>query len=102
MTSGERQSIFLTLHEDSYLRAFTYAALVSAITTGLVLEYRFRDPFGTYIDSVDSGNPLGPGVRLPHFVAVMQTSTVAFVVWMLVLVLLYVCFSLGDSMLAHP
>ena len=80
------------------MRAFVYASMVSAVTTGLVLEYRFLNPFGTYPDSkdTDTRNQLNPRV-----IATVQTMAVTFVIWMLTLVVLHVCFSLGDSNVAQ-
>ena len=92
-----RYPALFPIREDTYMRAFMYASLVAAITTGLVLEYRFVNPFGTYADSGDSNYAQQ---RHPHVIATVQTMVVTFIVWAITLVLLHVLFSLGDSSVA--
>lgn len=83
--------------EDTYLRAFVYAALTTAVTTGIVLEYRLLNPFGTYVgeDSVDVRT------QSPRLASVLQTCAVAFVATLLSLVVLHILFAMGDSLLVR-
>ena len=78
--------------EDTYLRAFVYAALTAAITTGIVLEYRLINPFGTYMaeNRIDAHS---------HITAVLQTCAVAFASTLIALVILHLLFAMGDSLL---
>lgn len=83
--------------EDTYLRAFTYAALSTAVATGIVLEYRVTDPFSMY---VASGSV--PAVAHPSGANLLQTCAVAFMATLLTLVVLHRLFALGESLLVYP
>ncbi len=103
MTGGSsaRAPLLFRLREDTYLLAFSYAALTAAVTTGIVLEYRLSDPFGTYL-SPHGGRDLSLVRPSSRASAVLQTCVVAFVATMFSLVVLHLLFSLGDSMLVVP
>lgn len=89
------QPIFFSISEDSYLVAFLYAAVTAAVTTSLVVEYRLVNPFGSYIDSI----PVAPKTTvIKRCTHILQTAAVAFTATLLVLVMLHIFFSLGDSM----
>jgi hypothetical protein len=87
--------LVFAMREDTVLRAFVYTALVAAITTGLVLEYRLVNPFGTYVDSVKD---VDRSAALPYLTAAVQTSSVAFGIWLISLVVFYIFFQLGTSL----
>lgn len=90
--------MFFSLSEDSYLVAFIYASVTAAITTSLVVEYRLLNPFGSYLDSIEISEKSSTLKRLTH---ILQTAAVAFTTTLFALVLLHVCFSLGDSMIGQ-
>ena len=60
------------------------------------LEYRLLNPFGT--DVSEEAVPLT--TKAPRAGVILQTCAVAFVATLFVLVLLYVLFAMGDSMVA--
>ena len=95
---GARGALLFELPETSYLVAFTYVALSSALATGVVLEYRMLNPFGTYLEAEDAAHFR----KRPRSVDVLQTCAVSFIATMLVLVSLYRLFALGRSMVAPP
>lgn len=97
MTVGDRVPLLFHVPENTYLRAFVYVALTAAVTTGIVLEYRLVNPFGTYVgeDSVDVR------ARAPRVASVLQTCAVAFLATLLSLVLLHILFAMGDSLLVR-
>lgn len=95
MDNHNNGALFFKIPESSYLSAFFYAAITSAITTAMVVEYRILNPFGTYIDALDSGTAIA-NVRYTH---ILQTTAIAFSITLFVLVLLHVCFRLGDGLL---
>ena len=39
---------------DTYHKAFLLGGIVSGVSTALVMEYRFRDPFNMYKDEKDN------------------------------------------------
>ena len=41
------------IQPDSYNKAFILGGIVSGVSTALVMEYRFRDPFNMYKDEKD-------------------------------------------------
>ena len=80
--------------EDTYLRAFVYVSLTAAVTTGIVVEYRLINPFGTYIaeESIDVR------ASAPRVASVLQTCAVAFAASLISLVVLHILFAMGDSL----
>jgi len=98
MVEIDRSALLFRLSETSYLVGFTYAAVTAAITTGIVLEYRILNPFGTYVEAE------GIGLRVDRKLYVgdvLQTCTVAFVSTMFVLVFLHLCFAMGGAMVVN-
>ena len=100
------EPLLFHIRETTYLGAFVYAAMTSAITAAVVLEYRMADPFLTYV-SPDEDNKRRlqhdeEGVvirhRRPRVTDVLQTCAVSFVATMLALVMLHICFAVGESL----
>lgn len=98
-TSEAPRPLLFQIRENTYLGAFAYAALTSAVTAAVVLEYRFTDPFMTY-GTKATKDTTGKRERL-LVTDVLQTCAVSFVATMLALVLLHICFAVGDSLVVN-
>ena len=88
--SGRVVPLLFHVPENTYLRAFVYAALTAAVSTGIVLEYRLINPFGTY-DTTDH-------TRNPRVTSVLQTCAIAFAATLISLVVLHILFAMGESL----
>ncbi len=84
----------LELAEDTYLKAFGYAALVVGLTTAVTLEYRAIDPFGTFRRQFQEDQRLS-GWNMAQSVLVSTLST------FLILWLFYFIFGFGRSFVAE-
>ena len=91
--------LLVHIPEDTHLRAFTFAALTVSLTTGIVLEYRAMNPFGTYVNE-EGCDARRRCAASPRVVTILQTCAVAFCASMLSLVLLHLLFAAGEPMLA--
>lgn len=79
-----------TIAEDTYMKAFLYAAVVVAITSSVTSEYRSVDPFDTFRKQWDE----------KHIISwsnIGQTALVSMSTTFIVLWLLYFIFGFGTS-----
>jgi hypothetical protein len=97
MTARGPTPLLIQVPENTYLRVFIYTALTTAVTTGIVLEYRLIDPYGTHAGE----NSVGVRARSPRMAMVMRTCAVAFAAALLSHVVLHLLFAMGDSFLAR-
>lgn len=88
----------LQLSENTYMAAFLYAAAVTGISTGIVLEYRVTNPFGTYPTCVDPERC--DDKKGLTFWAILQTSIASALSTFLVLWGIYYLFGFGKSLLS--
>lgn len=88
--------LLFAIPEDSHIRGFIFASLTVSLTTAFVLEYRFWNPFGTYPDSASVALTNLPPRR--RVTGIAQTASVAFIITLLTLTLLFRLFALGESL----
>lgn len=89
--------LLFEVRENTLLKAFCYASLVTGISTGIVLEYRRANPFGLYSQSCSSDSSCD-GKQALTFKAILHTSIVAFLSTFIVLWVLYFAFGFGRSL----
>lgn len=84
--------LLFEIGEDTYLKAFLYASLVTGISTGIILEYRSTNPLGLY--PADTNDEIASSLRLKD---IIHTSIISFISTFFVLWMLYILFGYGKA-----